>query len=243
MKKSFLILISFALLLGLAACSFSVNTNSDYQRTINVDGTGTVKISPDIAYVNIGVQSKSENVKTALDENNRLAANISEALKTLGVAAEDIQTSSFNVYPMQDYGIMGMGDENGQPTTYYQVDNVILVTVRDLSIVGQILDNAVQSGANTINSITFDVTNKDEAIAQAREAAIIAAHMQAEATVNAVGAQLGDVLNISAYTNNITPYYSGKGSDIYAAGGTSDVPVSAGQMSISVTANIMYELK
>ena len=243
MKKSFLILISFALLLGLAACSFSMNTTSDYQRTINVDGTGTVKISPDVAYVNIGVQSKAENVKEALDDNNRLAANISEALKTLGVAVEDIQTSSFNVYPMQDYGPMGMGNENGQPSTYYQVDNVILVTVRDLSNIGQILDNAVQAGANTINSISFDVTNKDEAIAKAREEAIIAAHMQAESTAKAAGAELGDVLNISAYTNNVTPYYSGKGSDMYAAGGISEVPVSAGQMSISVTANITYELK
>jgi uncharacterized protein YggE len=243
MKKSFLILISIALILGLSACSFSINTDPMIQRTISVDGTGTVSISPDIAYVNIGVQSKADNVKAALDENNQLATNISAALQTLGVATEDIQTSSFNVYPMQDYGPMGMGDENGQPTTYYQVDNVILVTVRDLTNVGQILDNAVQSGANTINSISFDVTNKEEALAKAREEAITAARLQAEATAAAAGAKLGDVINISTYGNNVTPYYGGKGADMYAAGGTSSVPVSAGQMSISVTANLMYELK
>jgi uncharacterized protein len=243
MKKTFLILISFALLLGLTACSFSIDTASQYQRTINVDGTGTVQISPDIAYVNIGVQSKADNVKSALDENNQLATNISEALKTLGVAPEDIQTSSFNVYPMQDYGPMGMGDENGQPNTYYQVDNVIMVTVRDLSNIGQILDNAVEAGANTINSISFDVTNKDEAITLAREEAIATAHDQAEATANAAGAQLGEVLTISTYTNNAAPYYNGKGGEMVAAGGSSNVPVSAGQLSISVTANMTYELK
>ena len=243
MKKSFLLLISMALILGLSACSFSINSDPALQRTISVDGTGTVSISPDIAYVNIGVQSKADNVKNALDENNQLAANISAALQTLGVAPEDIQTSSFNVYPMQDYGPMGMGDENGQPNTYYQVDNIILVTVRDLSNVGQILDNAVQSGANTINSINFDVTNKEEALAKAREEAIAEAHTQAEATALAAGANLGEVINISTYTNNATPYYSGKANDIYAAGITSEVPVSAGQMSISVTANMIYELK
>ena len=228
---------------GLLLAVSALTLSSDYQRTINVDGTGTVKISPDVAYVNIGVQSKAENVKAALDENNRLAANVSEALITLGVAPEDIQTSSFNVYPMQDYGPMGMGNEEGQPNTYYQVDNVILVTVRELSNVGQILDNAVQAGANTINSINFDVTNKEEALAKAREDAITAAYTQAEATAKAAGAQLGDILNISTYTNNSAPYYGGKGSDMYAAGVSSEVPVSAGQMSISVTASLTYELK
>ncbi|MBI9048039.1 MAG: SIMPL domain-containing protein [Anaerolineaceae bacterium] len=242
MKKITIFIISLILVLGLSACSFNINTDPTYQRTISVDGTGIVKISPDIAYVNIGVQSKSGNVKNALDENNLLASTISETLQSLGIASEDIQTSSFNVYPMQDYGPMGIGDETGQPATYYQVDNIILVTVYDLSILGQILDNAVQSGANTINSINFDVTNKEEALTLAREEAIQAAHTQAEATANAAGAKLGDIINISTYTNNATPYFDGKGGAAYGTS-TSDVPVSAGQLSISVNANIIYELK
>jgi hypothetical protein len=243
MKNKFLFILSSLMIIGLTACNLSIDTSTPNKGTLSVEGTGIVKITPDIAYINIGVQSKSENVKDALNENNQLASAISTTLQDLDIAMEDIQTSSFNVYPMQDYGPMGMGDENGLPTTYYQVDNIILVTVRDLSNIGQILDNAVQAGANSINSISFDVQNKEEAINQARKDAIVDAHSQAEATALDAGAQLGDVLSINTTSYSDTaPYYDGKGG-VAANAMASQVPVSAGQLSISVTASMMYELK
>jgi uncharacterized protein YggE len=57
-------------------------------------------------------------------------------------------------------------------STYYSVDNTVYVTVRDLSKLGKLLDAVVSSGANTINGINFDITNKDAALAQARDMAI-----------------------------------------------------------------------
>jgi uncharacterized protein YggE len=245
MKKITAFLFSFLIVVGLTACNFSINSN-DTQGSLSVEGTGMVKITPDIAYINIGVQSKSENVKTALDKNNALAAAISSTLEALGIAKGDIQTSSFNVYPMQDYGPTGMGYDDGtgimMPSTYYQVDNIILVTVHDLTKLGEILDNTVQAGANSINSISFDVQNKDEALKEARDKAIANARELAEATAASAGVKLGDIINISTYSAGIpTPYYEGKGG-VYA-GAASEVPISAGQLSISMSANIIYELK
>ena len=245
MKKISVLLFSLLVILSLSACSTGTSANPvTTQSTLSADGTGTVKITPDIAYINIGVQSKSENVKAALDENNTSAAAISSALQSLGVAVEDIQTSSFNVYPMQDYGLAGMGFDNGDgtmtPSTYYQVDNIVLVTVRDLSNLGQILDVSVQSGANSINSISFDVQNKDQALEEARKMAIQAAQAQAQSIADAAGVQLGKIINLSVYSSGDTPYYEGKGG---VANYSSDVPISAGQLNLSMTANIMYEIK
>jgi len=248
MKKIIPFLLSLLVVIGLTACNFSMTTETLPKGSISVEGTGVVKITPDIAYVNIGVQSKSENVKQALDKNNALAAAISSTLEELGIAKEDIQTSSFNVYPMQDYGPTGMGYENESgimmPSTYYQVDNIILVTVRDLSKLGQILDNTVQAGANSINSINFDVQNKEEAMSEAREIAIQNARELAEATAASAGVELGDILNVSTYSAGYpAPYFDGKGGGSYASAAYNEVPVSAGQLSISISANITYELK
>lgn len=246
MKKITMLIMSVLIVLALSACSFNFDSNAN-AGSLSADGTGTVQITPDIAYINIGVQSKSEDVKSALDENNNLAAAISSTLENMGVAKEDIQTSSFNVYPMQDYGPTGMGYEspNGtmMPKTYYQVDNIILVTVRDLGNIGQILDNTIQAGANSINSISFDVQDKEAAIAEARTKAIQNAQLQAQTTAAAAGVQLGKVLNLSVYSSGPAPYFDGKGGTAMAAGYSSDVPISAGQLSITMTANIMYQIK
>lgn len=243
MKKITTLLFSLLVIFTLSACSLTAATPAT-TGTLSADGSGIVKITPDIAYINIGVQSKSENVKAALDENNTLAAAISSTLEALGVAEVDIQTSSFNVYPMQDYGVDGMGYETADgtmmPKTYYQVDNIVMVTVRDLTNLGQILDNTVQAGANSINSINFDVQNKDTALAEARKLAIEDAQTKAQAIAEDAGISLGKIINISVYSSGTTPYYDAKGGTTAYA---SDVPISAGQLNLTMTANITYEIK
>ena len=103
-------------------------------RTLSVSGYGEVFIAPDIAYINIGVQTRSETVKDALSINNAQAKAIADALMKLGVEAKDIQTSSFNVYPLQEYGPAGEVLRN-----LYVVDNIVYVTVRDLQKLGDVL--------------------------------------------------------------------------------------------------------
>jgi uncharacterized protein YggE len=107
---------------------------------------------------------------------------------------------------------------------------------------GEILDAVVRSGANTINGITFDVTDKSAAEAQARDMAIQNARAEAEAIASAAGVKLGDLQSVNVYTSSGTvPMYDAKG---YGGMQTIDtVPVAAGQMLISVDANVVYEIK
>ncbi len=237
-KKHLLTLvIGFVLVSLLSACAGQVAAVPGQQpnvRTISVSGYGEVHIVPDIAYINIGVQTRSETVKDAISINNAQARAIADALAKLGVEAKDIQTSSFNVYPMQEYG------PNGEVLrTVYVVDNIVYVTVRDLQKLGEILDQVVQNGANTINGISFDVLNKEEAQSKARDLAIADARKQAEEIAAAAGVKLGNITNISVYGNyNPVPTYDGKGGNFAAS-----VPVSAGQLVLSMTASITYEIK
>jgi uncharacterized protein YggE len=113
--------------------------------------------------------------------------------------------------------------------------------VRDLSKLGTLLDSVVKSGANTINSISFDVQDKDAAMAQARDLAIANAIAEAESIASAAGVKLGELQYVSAYTNNVpVPMYDAKGGNMSAA---MNVPISAGQLVISASASLTYEIK
>jgi uncharacterized protein YggE len=238
MKKNLLVIIVSILIVGsLAACSTTpaVVGSAPIVRTLSSSGTGEVYLVPDVAYIYVGVRADADDVSTALDNNNVQANAVAQALKNLGVEAQDIQTTSFNVYPMQDYGMDGTISRS-----YYVVENTVYITVRDLSKLGTLLDAVVKSGANTINSISFDVQDKTEAMVQARDMAIANAIAEAESIAKASGVKLGNLQYVSAYTNNVPmPMYDGKGGSMSAA---VNVPISAGQLVISASASMTYEI-
>ena len=239
MKKFNLIWIGVIAAVVLSACGgaapAAAPAANTMPSTINVTGNGQVSIVPDVAYINIGVHSEAPEVTTALDQNNQQAQAIAATLQQMGVADEDIQTTAFNVYPMQEYS--PMGEVTG---TKYSVDNTVYVAVRDLSNLGQLLDGVVQAGANTINSITFDATDKDAAYTQARQLAVENARKQAEELAAAAGVEVGEVTAISAYSSGPVTAYDAK---VYNGQGGNGVPTAAGEIVINVDASITFAIR
>jgi uncharacterized protein len=240
MKTKILFLIA-VLVLGtiLAACvpaSIAVQ-NQPPQRTITVTGTGKVTLTPDIAYISIGVHTQNASAREAVSENNTQAQAVNAAIKGLGVASKDIQTTNFSIYSQQQT------DTNGKVTgILYVVDNTVYVTVRDLTKLGDLLDSTVNAGANNINSIQFDVADKTGALSQARLAAVADAKKQADELTKATGVTLDVVQSISYYdtTAPVTVQYAK--ADAMAPMAAS-VPVQAGSMQIFTTVNIVYGIK
>jgi uncharacterized protein YggE len=241
MKRTItLIVVSLMFLLSVAACATppaATITQLPPIRSLSSSGIGEVYLTPDVAYVYVGVRVEADDVATALANNNVQANAVSQAVQDLGVDIKDIQTTSFNVYPNQEYGMDGTITRK-----FYVVENTVFITVRDLGTLGGLLDAVVSSGANSINGISFDVEDKDAAAAEARDIAIEKAKLEAESIAAASGVKLGDLQNVSVYVNGTTtPMYDAKGGGgAYAA---SSVPVSAGQLVISASANLMYEIK
>jgi uncharacterized protein len=239
MKTKYILLMSI-LVLGslLSACGPSSITVQPQppQRTITVTGNGKVTLTPDIAYISIGVHTESESAKDAVAANNTQAQAVIAAIKGFGVADKDIQTTNFSILPQQQY------DNNGKRTgILYMVDNTVYVTIRDLSKLGNLLDATVSSGANNINSIQFDVADKTEALSQARLAAVADARKQADELTKATNSGLGEVQTISYYDNAFPVILEYAKADMMTAGAS--VPVQAGSMQISTTVNIVYALK
>jgi uncharacterized protein YggE len=208
-------------------------------RSLNVNGTGQVYLTPDIAYIYIGVHTEKANAAEAVEANTAETQKVIAALKQAGVEAKDIQTTNFSIWPNTQYG-----PEGQQIGVNYVVDNSVYVTVRNLDNLGSLLDAAVSAGANSINSIQFDVADKSQALKQARDAALENARTQAQELAAAAGVKLGDIQSISFYDSSAAPYFDtfgGKG----GGGGmeTAAVPIQPGQLTLTVTVSLTYEIK
>jgi uncharacterized protein YggE len=227
--------------LALGACSPTIQANSAPPvRTLSVNGTGQAFLEPDIAYIYIGVHTEAETPAEAVEANNSQTQQVIDALIEAGVDAKDIRTTNFSIWPNQQYS------PDGQPTgTRYAVDNSVFVTVRALGGLGDLLDSAIGAGANSINSIQFDVENKDAALKTAREEAVKDAQRQAQELAAAAGMSLGDVQTISFYDSAPIPYMEafGKGGGGGAVAADAAVPIQPGQLTVSATVSISYEIK
>lgn len=210
--------------------------------TITVYGTGVVNLDPDTAQIELGVFASDESLEAAQATVNDGITAVANALLDSGVLANDITTSSYNVYPVTSY------DDNGNyiGVSRYEVSSGLNVIVRDIASVGAILDLAVGAGANNIWGIYFSVDDPSVAAGQARELAMSDARARADelaALVDATVTRAVSITEISAPTPGSTPYYGasglgGDGRDQMA----SMVPVNPGQAEVVVIVQVVYEI-
>ena len=235
--KSLIIFTVIALALLVGACA-PVAGNANV-RTLSVSGSGEALLAPDIAYIYVGVHTENATAAQAVEENTTQTEKLMQAIRDFGIDAKDIRTTNFSIYPMDRYD-PSTGLPSGEKV--YAVDNTVYVTVRDLTKLGDLLDTAVQAGANNINSVQFDVAEKDEALKQARAEAVKDAESQAQSLAQAAGLSLGQIQSISFSEAQPYPIFDGKGGG-GAVAAEAAVPIQPGQLTFTVSVNVTYELR
>jgi uncharacterized protein len=226
-----LTILGLAILAARPTLAQQVPTTSN--RNITVVGQGTIKVRPDTAIVQIGVDTEAKNVRDALTQNNQQAAAIQKKLTELGVEAKDMQTSGFNIFPT--YG------SDGRQVTGYRVVNTVTVKIRTIDKTGSLLDEVVQAGANSVYGISFTVDNPRAFEDQAREAAMRDAKARADLLARAGGASVGEVLIITENVGSAVPI--AMPFERAAVAADSSVPVQVGEQTVGISVQVTYALK
>jgi uncharacterized protein YggE len=211
--------------------------------SLNASGEGYVMVVPDIAIVTIGVTTRAEAAREALDRNSAQTARVIAAIRTAGIADKDIGTSGFSVFPVYEERPPRADGEGGiaamPKIVGYQVSNEVRVTVREIGKSGALLDQVVTAGANQISGIQFDVADPQAAADEALKKAIADAKRKAELMAAAAGVRIVRVLDISG--GGGFPMFARAERAFDAAGGA-PVPVMPGETRVQANANIIFEI-
>lgn len=232
MKKILMLMILGLFLLS--ACS------SDKEKsTITADGSATIKIKPDEAVFSISIQTLKDKAEDAQSEDAKISAAVISSLKNLGIKEEDIKTQYFNLYKREDWS------EKGSVFKGWQVDHNLEVRTSDVENVGKYLDAAVKNGATGINSINLDLSEakKKKVFNQALMKAGAEAKDKAEVLAKSVGAKLGSIVSVSQGSPSYVPIYLAKEAVMADSGQGKPTSIEPGQLEISATINVVYELK
>jgi uncharacterized protein YggE len=200
-------------------------------RTVTVSGTATVRSSPDEAVVTLGVQTQARSAQEALQQNANRMVDVMEALLDAGLKQSDIATAGISLYP--DY------DSDGSVIVGYTTENLVSATVHDMDEVGEVIDAAVAAGANVTGGISFQLSDRDQGVGRALQAAVEDARSKAEILAAAGGATLGSVISITETGASTSPpvYYK----DMVVAG-QATTPVSPPTLEAQVSVTVVWSL-
>ncbi len=228
-----------AALLGLlAVVSPALADGGKMPRIISLSGHGEVRSVPDVAYVTSGVLSQGATAAEALAANTTAMTSIFAALKDAGIEDKDIQTSNFSVQSRYDFS-------NGQAPKLvgYDVTNNVTIKVKKIGDLGAMLDKLVQAGSNQISGVSFDVSKPEEAMDQARKLATEDATRKAKLYAQAMGVELGNVMQVSEGGSAAPPPVPFVRGVAMMKADAAPVPVAAGEQSLAADVNVIWEIK
>jgi len=212
---------------------------SQQQVGLWVTGEGKTMATPDIVLLNLGIESEAKAVAQAQRDAAEAMDRVMKALKSNGVADKDIQTQRFSIYPVRKW----IEDENREITIGYRVTNIVVAKIRQMDKAGPIIDAVAEAGGDLtrIDNIGFTIDDPTPYYKEARAKAVASAVAKAEQIAAEADIKLGKPI----YVSESTPYVPVIMRDSMMKVGEmapATTPISAGELEIQITVQMVYEI-
>ncbi len=229
------------LIITIPVLAFNLGIDKEKDNLISVTGFAEIYAKPDVAHIVLTVVSENKSLKLATEDNNTKGNAIIAFLKENNIEDRDIKTSQYSIVPRYEY----YNDYRNRYLAGYDVRQSLSVKVRDLDIVGDIIEGATEKGANDVSNLQFIIDNDDVLREQAREQAIKNAQDKANKLEKDLGVKIKDIVNFYEDQGGYNPVVNERliknMSMVDAAVGAPSIQV--GENSIISNVTIIYRVK
>lgn len=207
---------------------------------IVVSGEGRATAVPDEATISLAVAREAETASEALRATSEAMAEVLAAMREAGLEDRDLRTSEVSISPVYERDD-GTRPGRTRPTIVgYVARNGLSVRVRDLDLLGTVLDRSVALGANEGGWLSFGNSDAEALRAEARVAAVRDAVDKAEAMAGAAGVELGRLVTLEE-GGTATPRAPMMEARMMAAD-AAPVPIAAGESVIVQRVSATFEI-
>lgn len=206
--------------------------------TLSLSAHGESKVAPDKATISLGVQTDAPTAQAAIAANAEKMSRVIAALKKGGLSDKEIQTSNLSLNPQYVY------QENLPPRlTGYQANNQVIITVRELSRLGRIVDATVNAGADNVGGVSFGIEDSTEAENAARLEAVRDLRAKADLYAQATGYRVARLVTLNEGASYAPPPAPPPMPMMARAESAKfDTSVSPGELTVRVDISATYEL-
>jgi uncharacterized protein len=206
---------------------------------ISTTARGEVQVTPDRATVTIAVETRGQTAAAAAAANAQRQQTVLTALKGAGIAAAQIKTVGFNVFPEYTYDNQG---RTPPKITGYRASNSVMVEVRQIDQVGKILDTALAAGANNISGVQFYSSTADAARRDALAKAVEKARADADVLARAAGGTVGRLIEVGTAEYQMPiprPYDMAMARGV--ASQAAPTPIEPGEYTIAASVSVRWQ--
>lgn len=228
--KAFSAASAVLLLVGLAAAEEKVPA-----KVVRVTGTAEVKVVPDRAVIELGVEKQNASAAVAKRAADAASRRIISTLRDNDVDEKDMQTTFLSLQPQSYY-------RKGARITYFVATQTMSVTIRDLPRLDAVLEALIKAGGNRIDSIRYETSDLRKYRDQARELAMKAARQKGEALARALGQDIGKPQMIEEVAEPSYGLLANAAFESRGAEKEQGPATAAGQQSISASVMVSFEL-
>ncbi len=235
-----LLVLSATMLTALTASRALAQTTAMQQpRTLTAVGNAEVRARPDRAVVRLGVQTEAKTAAQARDQNATLVNKVLDALRALGITDRQIETSNFQIYPVRR---SGNANQQGEPPIVgYRVVNIVSVRTENLNQVAQIIDASVRAGANTVESVDFQLQNESAARQDALRQATAEAALNAKTMADALDVRLARIYQVQqGGVGILPPPYPVR---TFAMEAGAPTPIFPGEVTVNASVTVTYVIE
>jgi hypothetical protein len=151
------------------------------QSLSKVVGNGLVETYPDIAILQLGVVTEDKNLINARKLNDRKMNQVLRVLEKYRIESENIKTISFTIVPLYDYV------EGRRIFRTYEIQNMLEVTITELNILGNLIEESIEQGVNRQVGIEFKTSQQSQYYEEALKQAVVNSKEKADAMAKVLG--------------------------------------------------------
>ncbi len=243
---AYLILIVALLIVLAAGCSQdqAPGTGSADGQVIQTYGEAELTARPDLTRISLEIETRGDTAESAVEENARLAEAVRSALFQLGLDETEVKTGSYRLFSYREQEPRHIGPDKleldvSEEKMIFQAYNEILISTEQLDLTGELIDTAVQAGANRVNYISFELKDPGPLKMEALQAATMQARNKAEAIAEGAGENIARLVSIREERAGYSPMRVEY--DLAAAYGAGEIQTPIDPGDVKVTATVIAE--
>ncbi len=208
-------------------------------RTIEVTGSGEAHVAPDVASLNLAIETHAPTAQQSAGQNAALAQKVVDALTTKLQGKGKVWTGGYSLYP--EYNEPRPNEK--AIVTGYRAENSITVETGEIGLLGGLIDTAIEAGANRINFLNFTLRDESQARSQAIALAAKDAQAQAASLAKSLGVMLGPVVKATTVAETGPMPMMRMGAVAMGSSMGAPTPVQPNEVTVPATVSITYQIQ
>ena len=169
--------------------------------SVTVQGHGSITMPPDQATLRFSISDKGRNLDMIKNKVGSVTSRFLEFAENLNIKKKNLRTTNINIFPEYTYTPKtGKRIFDG-----YKINRDITVNLENLTLLGQLIEGAINLGVNNINPPMFSSKNASGVNIKLHTLAMEDAKNKAIALATSTNATIGRAIDVNAVPISFQP--------------------------------------